>query len=456
MQKVLIANRGEIACRIIRSCRSLGLRTVAVYSEADANSLHVDLADESLPLALPNPKQSYLSVDAILSAARVSEADAVHPGYGFLSENPAFAQAVLDAGLVWIGPDPVSISRMGDKEQARLLAGSLGLPLAAGSARFDARNLFDVEKAAASIGFPLLVKATAGGGGIGMRRVDAPADLQCVVAATQGMAAKTFGDGTVYLERFITKARHVEVQIFGFGDGRAVHMFERECSIQRRYQKIIEESPAPQLAAETRSAMIQAALTLAESERYRGAGTVEFVLDVETGSFYFLEMNTRIQVEHPVTEMSTGLDLVAMQIRLAAGDTSLEGSQATIETRQHAIECRIYAECPEKNFLPSPGQLLQFEMPRTDSKLRVDTGVRKGDRISHYYDPMIAKVIAAGSTRQAAIDQMRAALGDVSIEGVSTNIPFLRRVLAHPTFRAGDIFTGFINEHPDLLQMVPI
>jgi len=320
MQKVLIANRGEIACRVMRSCRALGLRTVAVYSEADAGALHVSQADEAQAIGPAPAKQSYLVIDNILAAAKATAADAVHPGYGFLAENSDFAKAVARAGLTWIGPTPESIDDMGDKERARLLARAAGVPILPGSARFAPGDLAGLDEAARTVGFPLLVKASAGGGGIGMRRVDRPEDLAKTVEATQALAEKSFGDGTIYLERLVAKARHIEIQVFGFGDGRAVHMYERECSVQRRFQKIIEETPSPGIAAETRAAMADAAVALVKQERYRGAGTIEFVVDAESGAYHFLEMNTRIQVEHPVTEMTTGLDLVALQIRLARGD----------------------------------------------------------------------------------------------------------------------------------------
>ncbi len=447
MRKVLIANRGEIACRAIRGCKALGLGTVAVYSEADKDALHVALADEAHPVGPAPAKQSYLVIDNLIGAARTSGADAVHPGYGFLSENADFAKAVIAAGLRWIGPDPDSIDDMGDKERARLLARSAGIPILPGSARFHMGALEGLDAAAGEVGFPLLVKAAAGGGGIGMRRVDQLPELAKVVEATQSLAEKSFGDGTIYLERLVERARHVEIQVFGFGDGRAVHMFERECSIQRRFQKIVEESPAPHLPATTRARMAEAAVALCRQERYRGAGTVEFVVDSDSGAFYFLEMNTRIQVEHPVTEMNTGLDLVALQIRLARGDDLGELAQDRIRAEGHAIEARIYAENPARNFLPSPGLLKQFRLPDAAPSLRIDTGARQGDQITFHYDPMIAKVIAHGRDRDQAIDRLLAALAEVRVEGVATNVPFLARVLSHPAFRAGDVFTGFVARH---------
>ena len=444
MKKVLIANRGEIACRVIRSCRDLGLQAVAVYSEADASALHVALADEAYPIGPAPAKQSYLVVANILDAARAARADAVHPGYGFLAENAGFARAVARAGLTWIGPTPETIEDMGDKERARLLAKSAGVPILPGSARFAPGDLAGIEEAAADVGYPLLVKASAGGGGIGMRRVDAPADLSKTVEATQALAEKSFGDGAVYLERLVRRARHVEIQVFGFGDGHAVHMFERDCSVQRRYQKIVEESPAPNLPAALRRSMAEAAVALARQERYRGAGTIEFVVDAETNEFFFLEMNTRIQVEHPVTELVTGLDLVALQIRLARGDDLSGLRQGDVRTEGHAIECRVYAENPARNFLPSPGRLARFAPPNGPGAARVDTGVREGDQITFHYDPMIAKVIAHGADRDRAADRMAAALDGFVVEGMSTNIAFLRRLMDHAAFRAGETHTGFI------------
>ena len=453
MQKVLIANRGEIACRVIRSCRALGLKTVAVHSEADAKALHVAEADEAQPIGPAPAKQSYLVIDGILAAARAAGADAVHPGYGFLAENSDFARAVADARLTWIGPTPDSIDDMGDKERARLLARAAGVPILPGSGRFARSDLAGLAEAADEVGYPLLVKASAGGGGIGMRRVDKPDELLKTVEATQTLAEKAFGDGAIYLERLVAKARHIEIQVFGFGDGRAVHMYERECSVQRRFQKIIEETPSPGLTPATRAAMAHAAVALVKQERYRGAGTIEFVADAESGAFYFLEMNTRIQVEHPVTEMTTELDLVGLQIRLARGDDLSSLTQDSIQPNGHSIECRLYAENPAINFLPSPGPLTRFRLPTAGDGIRIDTGVREGDQITFHYDPMIAKVVTHGRDRGEAIGRMLAALGEIQVEGVTTNAPFLRRVIDHPAFRAGDTHTGFVTVHgADLLK----
>jgi 3-methylcrotonyl-CoA carboxylase alpha subunit len=452
MNRVLIANRGEIACRIIRSCKALGLETVAIYSEADQKALHVELADGAEPIGPAAARESYLNIDAVLAAARVAQADAIHPGYGFLAENPRFAERVEAEGLVWIGPRPKTIEDMGDKERARLLAKAAGVPVLPGSPRFAPGDLSGVEEEAARVDYPLLVKAAGGGGGIGMQRVEEAEKLRGVVESTQQMAERAFGDGTVYLERFIPKARHVEIQVFGLGDGHAVHLFERDCSVQRRYQKIIEETPAPGLADETRRAMSAAAVALAVQERYRGAGTVEFVVDAASGAFFFLEMNTRIQVEHPVTEMTTGLDLVGLQIRLARGDDLSDLKQDKIRPRGSAIECRIYAENPARMFLPSPGPLEVFQVPEPADGVRVDAGVRQGDRITPHYDPLIAKLVCHGADRAQAIERSLAALRASAIEGIHSNLPFLMRVLEHPAFQAGDVHTGFVDAYrPELM-----
>ncbi len=446
MKKVLIANRGEIACRVIRACKALGLGTVAVYSEADAGSLHVASADEAYLLGPAKAAESYLKVDKILEAAKQSGADAVHPGYGFLAENADFAHAVAEAGMIWVGPRPTTIVDMGDKERARLLAKSAGVPILPGSARFGEGDLEGLAEAGEAVGYPLLVKASAGGGGIGMRLVEGPGDLEKVVTATQGMAARSFGDGTVFLERFVRRARHIEIQVFGLGDGHAVHLFERECSIQRRFQKIVEESPAPGLPKATRQAMAAAAVRLAAQERYRGAGTIEFVVDGESGEYFFLEMNTRIQVEHPVTEMITGTDLVGLQLRLAVGE-HLALEQDEISVSGHAIECRLYAENPAKMFLPQPGTLTTLVFPEAGPEVRIESGVREGDTITPFYDPMIAKIVCHGATREAAIAKSLETLRGIELAGIVTNLDFLIRTLDHAAFRAGDCHTGFVEQH---------
>ena len=445
MNTILIANRGEIACRVIRSARALGARTVAVYSEADRHSLHVELADEAVHIGPAKAAESYLNVEAILDAARATGATAVHPGYGFLAENAAFATRVAEAGMTWIGPTPAQIEAMGDKERARRIAVDAGVPVVPGSDRFPGGQLDGLAEAAAAVGYPLLVKASAGGGGIGMRLVEAEDQLLKTAEATQTMAARSFGDGTVFLERYIPRARHVEIQVFGFGDGRAIHLFERDCSIQRRFQKVIEESPAPGLPADVRERMAAAAVALARQQRYAGAGTVEFIVDARTHEFFFLEMNTRIQVEHPVTEMITGVDLVALQLKLAGGDPLHALDQQSVRASGHAVECRLYAENPAKMFLPSPGKLNRLVLPAPGPGVRIDTGVREGDAITAYYDPMIAKLICCGPDRDAALDLMQAALAASEIEGIAHNLDFLGRVLRHPAFRSGEVFTGFID-----------
>jgi 3-methylcrotonyl-CoA carboxylase alpha subunit len=445
MRKLLIANRGEIACRIARAAQSLGIATVAVYSDADASALHVAAADEAVAIGPSKPASSYLRIETILDAARQTGADAVHPGYGFLAENAAFAEAVEAAGLTFVGPTPTQIAMMGDKASAREAAEAAGVPVLPASARISPGQLDGLEEAGVRVGFPLLVKAVAGGGGIGMKLVAKPTELRGAVEALQSMAARAFGDGTAYLERYVAAARHVEVQVFGLGDGRAAHLFERECSVQRRFQKILEESPSPGISAETRVAMCLAAEALAARIGYRSAGTIEFVVDDETGAFFFLEMNTRIQVEHPVTEMITHLDLVQMQLRLAAGEDVapvLEG----IASHGHAIECRLCAENPERMFLPSPGKITRLVWPEA-AAVRIDSGVREGDTITAFYDSMLAKIIVHGADRAAAIAGMRSALAGVAIEGIVTNLDFLRRLLDHPAFIAGYTTTGFIETH---------
>ena len=452
MNKILIANRGEIACRVIRSAQALGARTVAVYSDADRESLHVASADEAVHIGAAKAAESYLNIDALLAAAATTGATAVHPGYGFLAENAGFASRVIEAGLIWVGPTPAQIEAMGDKARARSLAESAGVPIVPGSARFPTGQLDGLEAAAEQVGYPLLVKASAGGGGIGMRLVDVPEQLRKTAEATQNMAERSFGDGTVFLERYIPRARHVEIQVFGFGDGRAVHVYERDCSIQRRFQKVIEEAPAPGLPNDVRQQMAEAAARLAASQHYRGAGTVEFIVNAETFEFFFLEMNTRIQVEHPVTECITGLDLVSLQLRLAAGETLDHLKQDSIPLAGHAIECRLYAENPAKMFLPSPGKLARFALPAATEGVRIDTGVREGDTITAYYDPMVAKLICHGATRDEALARMAAVLEGTTVEGIFTNVEFLRRVVAHAAFQRGEVFTGFIDAYKaDLL-----
>lgn len=457
MHKLLIANRGEIACRIIRSCQQLGLKTVAVYSEADQDALHVELADEAVAIGLSPVRKSYLNIDNILNAAEHVGASVIHPGYGFLAENAEFARAVLGRGMVWVGPSPESILTMGDKQRARQIAESAHVPVVPGSRRFLPGQLDGMHEAAASLGFPLLVKATAGGGGIGMRRVEDASQLAAVVETTQSMAGKVFGDASVYFERAVQAARHIEVQVFGYGDGQGVHLFDRDCSVQRRFQKIVEEAPAPALPAHVRSELYRSALALVEQQQYAGAGTVEFIYDIEREQAYFLEMNTRIQVEHPITEEITGVDLVSWQIKQALGELD-HVSQDAIIVSGHAIECRIYAEKPEKGFLPAPGIIDKLIWPEPVNWLRVDTGIRTGDAVTPYYDPMIAKVVVHGQNREEALQRMQSVLSQVLISGVSTNLSFLNDTLFDSDFVQAGVTTNFVNEfiarHPSEYKKV--
>ena len=447
MKKLLIANRGEIACRVIRSARSLGIATVAVYSDVDAQALHVKHADEAILIGAAKAAESYLNIERVHGAALDSGADAIHPGYGFLAENADFAQQISERGLIWIGPKPAQIRDMGDKERARGIADAAGVPVLKGSRRFAMGETDGLLEAAAAVGYPLLVKASAGGGGIGMRLVEQPEQLKKIVESTQAMAERSFSDGTVFLERYIAKARHIEIQVFGFGSGRAVHFYERECSIQRRFQKVIEEAPACNLPENVLTQMAAAAVGLAESQSYEGAGTAEFIVDAETNDFFFLEMNTRIQVEHPVTEMTTQVDLVALQIKLARGDDLSAITQDSIERFGHAIECRLYAENPAKMFLPSPGTLETLILPQATDSVRIDTGVTEGDVITPYYDPMLAKLICAAETREESLGLMAHALAATEIEGIANNVSFLETIVRHPQFQQGNIFTGFIETY---------
>tara|TARA_R100000005_G_scaffold96241_1_gene81694 strand:+ start:21573 stop:22928 length:1356 start_codon:yes stop_codon:yes gene_type:complete len=445
VEKLLIANRGEIACRIIRTCRNMGIPTVAVYSEADKEALHVRSADEAYEIGPAPVKESYLRIAAILDVMKKSGANAVHPGYGLLSENAGFARAVQAAGHIWIGPAPDTIDAMGDKERARELAIRLGVPVAPGSARFKPGETIDKAAVTRDIGYPLLVKAAAGGGGIGMRIVNDENALENQVETTQKLAERTFGDPSVFMERYVANARHVELQVFGFGNGEGIHLFDRDCSIQRRFQKIIEEAPAPALSDEIRQNMREAALKLIRHQSYLGAGTVEFIYDCDRNEFYFLEMNTRIQVEHAVTEMVTGVDLVKCQIEAAIGSFN-SARQEDYTLTGHAIECRIYAERPEKKFMPSPGTLKTLRFPAPDDSLRIDTGVAEGDKITPYYDPMIAKVISYGSNREAAIARMCKALQEMEIDGPGNNVAFLLDVLSDPDFVDVNITTGYVEK----------
>jgi acetyl/propionyl-CoA carboxylase alpha subunit len=443
--RLLIANRGEIACRIIRSARSLGWETVAVHSQADATALHVEMADQAYDIGPSPARESYLQLPKLIEVIRQSGADAVHPGYGFLSESASFAQAVIDAGAIWVGPSPETISLMGNKQVARETAKRAGVPIVPGSRTFAYGKLDGLEEEAAKVGFPILIKACAGGGGLGMRQVDDPAKLASAASMAQDSALKAFGDGAIYLERYFTKARHIEVQVMGLGDGSALHLFERDCSLQRRFQKVVEESPAPGLPQETRMLMCEAALKLCRTTNYMGAGTIEFIVDSSSFEFFFLEMNTRIQVEHPVTEMVTGLDIVALQLLLATqpGQVSIPAPRLD----GAAIECRLYAETPAKMFLPSPGTLKVFELPDTADGIRIDSGYRQGDVVTPFYDPMLAKIIAHGKDRNEALNTALRALKQIRVEGLASNRDFLIACLEHEAFMAGHVHTKFIEGH---------
>ena len=454
--KVLVANRGEIACRVMATCRRLGIATVAVYSDADANARHVALADEAVHIGPSAARDSYLVIDKIIAAARRTGAQAIHPGYGFLSERAEFADACATAGITFIGPSPSAIRAMGLKGAAKALMVQAGVPVVPGYHGDDQSPDF-LAAEAARIGWPVLIKAVAGGGGKGMRRVDAAADFAAALAGAQREAKAAFGDDKVLLEKYLLKPRHIEVQVFGDSHGNAVHLFERDCSVQRRHQKVLEEAPAPGMTDEMRAAMGKAAVAAAKAINYSGAGTIEFIADVSAGlradRFYFMEMNTRLQVEHPVTEAITGQDLVEWQMLVAAGGT-LPLRQEQLRINGHAVEVRIYAEDPDRDFLPSTGTLHRLRAPAEGNGVRVDTGVREGDTVTPYYDPMIAKLIAHGASRQAALAKLHTALGGYEIAGLAPNIDFLGRLVTHPAFAAGDLDTGFIDRHRgDLLPV---
>jgi len=439
-RKILIANRGEIAIRIMRACRELGIRTVAVYSDADKNALHTQHADEAIHIGPAAPKESYLDMDKIIDAAKQTNADAIHPGYGFLSENASFAAAVASAKLTFIGPSADSIRLMGDKAESKIRMKQAGVPTVPGAEGL--RDEAEFEKAAKEIGYPVLVKAAAGGGGKGMRIVNAGSELTEAIQSARREALNAFGDERLLIEKYVAKAHHIEFQVFGDRQGNLIHLFERECSVQRRHQKIIEETPSPLLTPELREEMGQAAVAAAKAVGYHNAGTVEFIFDPDLSSFYFLEMNTRLQVEHPVTELVTGLDLVHWQIRVAAGE-QFPFTQSHFTQRGHAIECRVYAEDPASGFLPSTGRLLQFSEPRGPG-IRVDSGFTAGSDVTHFYDPLLAKLIVHAEDRGAAIRRMQAALKDFVVHGVVTNIDFLQAVISHPDFAAGKASTRWV------------
>ena len=451
LRRVLVANRGEIAVRIIRACRELGLESVAVYSDADADALHVRLADEAVRIGPAAPTESYLDIAGLIDAARRTGANAVHPGYGFLAERAAFAGACEDAGVIFVGPPPDAIERMGSKIGARQLMKNAGVPVVPGATPSDQSD-DGVARSARGIGYPVLVKASAGGGGKGMRIVRGDNDAAEAIPAARREAVSAFGDGTLYVERLIERPRHVEVQIIGDALGQVVHLFERECSLQRRHQKIIEESPSPALTPGLRAEMGAAAVAAAQAVGYRNAGTIEFLLEGEgdNASFYFLEMNTRLQVEHAVTEAVTGLDLVRAQLLIADGQP-LPWTQASLQQRGHAVECRVYAEDPAHDFLPQAGPLLLYREP-SGPGIRVDSGVVEGDTIAVSYDPLVAKLIAAAESRDAAFDRAVAALRAFPILGIRTNIAFLIGLLTDPDVRAGATYTTFVDDHLDRLM----
>ncbi len=453
IRRLLIANRGEIAVRIARASREMGIESVAVYSDVDAGAAHVAAADRAVAIGAARSSESYLNAQAILDAAAASGADAVHPGYGFLSENASFAAACEAAGLVFVGPSADVIRRMGSKIEARRTMEAAGVPVVPGETPADQTDE-GLRRAVERVGVPALIKASAGGGGKGMRRVHSQDGIGEAVAGARREALAAFGDGTLYVERLFERAQHVEVQIFGDADGRLVHLFERDCSVQRRHQKVIEESPTPlvaSLGADFRARVTAAAVLAGRAVGYRNAGTVEFLV-ASSAEFYFLEMNTRLQVEHGVTELVTAVDLVRAQLLVASGE-ALPWQQQDLAPRGHAIEARVYAEDPA-TFLPQSGPLLLYREPRSPG-VRIDSGVREGDHISVYYDPLLAKVMAYAENRRLALERLKAALRQFPILGIQTNVPFLLQVLSHPDFEAGKVDTAFLDRHPGLFVAEP-
>ena len=446
---LLIANRGEIACRIIRTAQRLGVRSVVVYSDADAGARHVRLADEAVRIGPAPARESYLVIDRILEAARRTGAQAIHPGYGFLSENPALADACEAAGVVFVGPSAAAIRAMGSKSSAKAIMAKAGVPITPGY-HGDDQAPSSLAAFAAEIGYPVLIKATAGGGGKGMRRVDSPADFEAALASCRREALQAFDSEIVLIEKYVERPRHVEVQVFGDHHGNHVHLFERDCSVQRRHQKVLEEAPAPGLSEEQRERMGATAVLAAKAVSYVGAGTVELIVD-RAGQFYFMEMNTRLQVEHPVTEKITGLDLVEWQLRVAAGEP-LPRAQSEITQRGHAIEARIYAENPDAGFTPSVGRLVHLTTPKGSDHVRIDTGVEQGDEITTYYDPMIAKLIVWGPDREGALRTMQSALDGYQIVGVANNVEFLGRLLRTTAFTTADLDTSLIEREHEALK----
>jgi 3-methylcrotonyl-CoA carboxylase alpha subunit len=452
-RSLLVANRGEIAIRVMLTAKRMGLRTIAVYSDADTTAAHVAAADEAYRIGPAAPRESYLNVDAIIAAAEESGAEAIHPGYGFLSENAAFAEACAAAKIVFVGPPPEAIRAMGLKDRAKALMAKAGVPVVPGYLGED-QSPATLASEAAKIGFPVLIKAVAGGGGKGMRKVDAAGEFAAALDGAKREAKSAFGDDRVLIEKYVSRPRHIEMQVFGDTLGSAVHLFERDCSLQRRHQKVIEEAPAPGMTPAMRAKMGEAAVKAAKAVGYVGAGTVEFIADASEGlrddRFWFMEMNTRLQVEHPVTEAITGLDLVEWQLRVAAGE-ALPQRQEEIQARGHAIEARLYAEDPDRGFLPSVGKLEILHLPEARDGIRIDAGVRQGDEVTIFYDPMIAKVIAWDETREGAAAKLASALTHTQILGVRTNTGFLVRALRQPDFIAGEIDTGFIERHSAVL-----
>lgn len=447
MNKVLIANRGEIACRIIRTCKNIGFSTVAVYSEADKNSQHVVLADEAYLIGAPPVRESYLNSKKIIEIAERSKANIVHPGYGLLAENAHFASLVEAAGLIWVGPSPSTISAMGDKGKAREIARQADVSILPGSPAISSSRLSSLSTFSKQLEFPLLIKATGGGGGIGMRSVGNEAKLFETAKTVSELAERLFGDGSIFLEHHVDDARHIEVQVFGLGDGRVFHLGDRECSIQRRFQKVVEEAPAPRIPANVRSEMADSACRLAASQNYSGAGTVEFILDVKNNFFYFLEMNTRIQVEHPTTEMISKQDIVYLQLMQAIGEKPQNLINDPPCLSGHSIECRLYAEKPEKNFIPSPGHLNVLRLPRPSDAIRIEASYTEGDTITPFYDPMIAKIISFGEDRTHAIQKMLSALEQCQIEDVATNLALLKAILKDPAFKDARVNTTYLEQN---------
>ena len=453
ISKILVANRGEIALRVMRSAKEMGIKTVAVYSEADREALHVRFADEAVFIGPPPSSESYLRIEKIIAAAKQTGAQAIHPGYGFLSENEDFAQAIEDAGMIFIGPSAKSIEVMGSKLAAKAAVAKFNVPLVPGTSE-PIDDIKKAKKVATEIGYPILIKASAGGGGKGMRVVEHSGEFQEQMERAVSEATSAFGDGSVFIEKYVTKPRHIEFQIFGDKHGNVIHLFERECSIQRRHQKVVEEAPSSVLTPELRKRMGEAAVNVGKSCGYYGAGTVEFILD-EKLNFYFLEMNTRLQVEHPVTEMVTGIDLVKLQINIAQGE-KLPFKQEDLKMNGHAVEVRVYAEDPSNNFLPDIGTLQTYKRPQGNG-IRVDDGFEQGMEIPFYYDPMIAKLICHAETREMAIEKTIRAINEYEITGLETTLGFCNFVMHHDSFRSGKFDTGFVAKYfkPDVLVGTP-